>query len=606
MVDAVTSKQTNFHTADGKYVSNKYCKYINSGMSERILSLKVGLRILWGHDMSVVLIEDGVPLFGAESERFERTKHGNKTFPEQTIRAALDRYGFTLDDIDRVVVPYDPDLEPLRFRRYYKHISDSSLPEYKKQTLLEEARTHLRQFSVHLLDEIRAALSTLDGAVPPIVTKPHHLCHAASAFYPSGFDDALVVSMDGFGECSSTVLWHGTDDGLEQIRAYEMPNSIGMFYATFTNYLGYRILNGEGKVMGLAPYGRENESIESAIRSVVETEVDYDVTGLTDGFHKDACLARLESVLERPATQTTDSFTQFEKDLAYTAQKLTEEIVLNIVEYGCRDLGVDQVAFAGGVALNCTLNQQISEHPAVEELFVQPVATDAGIALGATMSEFEPREIEKFAVPYFGPDYDVGQIADLLDRFGVPYSKPTDIERTVAKRLANGELIGRFAGRMEMGPRALGNRSILADPRDVSSRQRINDRVKNREAWRPFAPSILADRADEYLENACEAPYMIRTFDVKPEKVDEIPAVLHPANNTTRPQTVRRDQNPDYYQLIKAFEQLTDVPVLLNTSFNDHGEPIVNEPKQAIKDFFTMGLDTLVLEDLLVEKPAQL
>jgi carbamoyltransferase len=544
------------------------------------------------HDPSAAVFEDGELLFGAEEERFTREKHAERTFPESAIRASLEFCDIGLTDVETVSVAWQPrqmartDIR-LALRR-------PTLPSaYRIVQSLRNYRTARTRLENHL--------ARIETPVPPIRTHVHHRCHAASAFYPSGFEKALVVTLDGRGERDATVVWRGDSDGLERLRTYSFPNSLGAFYSTVTAYLGYRPNNGEGKIMGLAPYGRRNQEIEHKLRQLVETGVDYDVTALE--FHTDGAVGKLESLFDRPRRSTGGAFTDWEKDLAHVTQRLLEETVVDIVRTYCQDQQLSKVALAGGVALNCKMNKRVMELEEVERTFIQPVAHDAGGAVGAGWLEFDAGSVDPMSTVAWGPAYSTADAVRMLDTCKIPYSEPEDIYREVASRLADGELIGWMQGRLEMGPRALGNRSILADPRSTESRDRVNELVKHRERWRPFAPSMLETAAEEYLVDAEPAPYMIKTFDVVEHKREEIAAVLHPGDGTTRPQTVTERQNPRYHALISAFEDLTGVPVVLNTSFNDNGEPIVATPAEAVRDFFSMGLDTLVIEDLLVEKP---
>ncbi len=449
--------------------------------------------------------------------------------------------------------------------------------------------------------EVEARLRDNGEPLPPITLRSHHASHAASAFHLAPFDQGLLLTVDGKGEFDGTVVWRGDEDGIERLRTYETPNSLGHFYGAVTEYLGYRAFNGEGKVMGLAPYGEHDEAIADALRGVVQTGVNYDVTGITSGGIP-AGVERIESVLGRPRSEVGSEFDGWQADLAFVVQELLEETVTAIVERYLEEVSTDNVGMAGGVALNCKMNKQVMEHEAVGSLFVQPVAHDGGLALGAPYLDQAPGSGDPFETVYWGSSYDSGEVRDILESNKIAYDEPNDIAVEVARLLADGELVGWFQGRLEMGPRALGNRSILADPRTEASRDRVNRHVKHSEEWRPFAPSMLEEAADEYLQNAEPAPFMIKTFDVVPERRSEIEAVLHPGDDTTRPQTVREDQNPRYHRLISAFEDITGVPVVLNTSFNDHGEPIVESPTQALKNFYGMGLNALALGDFLIEK----
>ncbi len=574
----------------------------NESMSEYVLSFKPNVDLYGRHDPSAALFEDGELVFMVEEERISRRKHATDAFPSGAIAACLEARKLELADIDRILLPYEPKLrEEILLSHYLRDaltipgavskllslenlVKDSVKARYRPNAVVER---HLREIGT---------------PIPEIEHLSHHACHAASAFHPSGFEEAVVLTVDAKGEYDSTVVWHADADGLERHRTYEHPNSLGLFFAIVTEFLGYRMFNGEGKVMGLAPYGTENPEFERTLRELVTTGVDYDVTPLTKRWGTEHGLRQLESAFDRERNDDPGSFDQWEKDFAYAAQKLLEETVVEIVEHHCEEFGIGTVGLAGGVALNCKANKRVRESDRVEELFVQPVANDAGLALGAGWLEQAPADVPEQSRVYFGPAYGTDEIRRLLESVKVEYREADDVEREVAQRLADGELVGWFQGRQEVGPRALGNRSILADPRTVDSRDRVNEFVKHREEWRPFAPSILAEAADDYLIDAAPSPFMIDSFDVKPSRRDELAAVLHPADDTTRPQTVTAEQNPRYHRLIAEFEAITGVPAVLNTSFNDHGEPIVTTPTEALKDFYGMGLDLLVLDDLLVEK----
>ncbi|WP_265109893.1 carbamoyltransferase family protein [Halosolutus halophilus] len=570
-------------------------------MTEYLLAFKPAIGLYGQHDPSAVLFEDGTPVFGVEEERYTRDKHATDTFPEHAIRACLDSRNLELPDLDRVLLPYDPQLRGEIATHYL--IDAIRAPGLgRKLSALE--RTLVSQVRSRFVPtrQIERRLESIGTPLPPIETVSHHRCHAASAFHPSGFDEGIVLTVDAKGEYDSTVIWYADDDGLRRVRTYEHPNSLGLFFAVVTEFLGYRMFNGEGKVMGLAPYGEENPEIEAVLRDLIDTGVDYDVTGLTRRWGTGHGVELLEDAFGRSRTETPGEFDRWEKDLAYTAQKLLEETVVDVAETAVDRLGTANVALAGGVALNCKLNKRVRESPVVDDVFVQPVAHDAGLALGAGWSRQRPAAVDRQTSVYFGPGYETDEIRSTLETNKIAYAEPDDLERYVAERLADGDLVGWFQGRMEMGPRALGARSILADPRTAASRDRVNRFVKHREEWRPFAPSMLESAAEEYLADGGTAPFMIDAFDVRPAKTDDLEAVLHPADDSTRPQTVREDQHPRYHRLISEFADVTGVPVVLNTSFNDHAEPIVRTPTQALKDFYGMGLDVLVLEDLVVEK----
>lgn len=576
-------------------------QFHSSIMATYILSFKPATELYGQHDPSAALFEDGELVYAIEEERLTRQKHAIDTFPRKAIEACLDYRDLDLGDISRIILPYHP---PLGNKILGHYIRDSLSVDgvLSKGTALERVLKTRAKATFRATNEVELRLSQLGDSVPPIETRSHHACHAASAFHPSGFTEALVLTIDAKGEYDSTVVWKATLDGLKRIRTYEHPNSLGLFFAVITEFLGYEMFNGEGKVMGLAPYGTENEAIESALREVIDTGVDYDVTDLTKRWGTGHGVAVLEEIFGRSRVESPREYDQWEKDLAHTAQKLLEETVVDIVESYSPHIGNGNVSLAGGVVLNCKMNTRILETDDVEELFVQPVAHDAGLALGAGWLEQPPDTVPKLTHIYLGPEYQTTEIKQLLKKNKIPFSEPTDLEGYIADRLTAGDLVGWFQGRLELGPRSLGNRSILADPRSAESRDRINQFVKHREEWRPFAPSMLESAANEYLDPSHIAPFMITTASVPSKHQDELDAVLHPGDQTTRPQTVRQNQNPRYYRLISEFYDRTGVPALLNTSFNDHGEPIVTTPKEAIKDFFGMGLDVLAIEDLVVTK----
>lgn len=570
-------------------------------MTEYLLAFKPAIGLYGQHDPSAVLFEDGVPVFGVEEERYTREKHATETFPERSIRACLDHRDLELTDLDRILLPYDP---RLRSEIATHYLTDAIRAPGVGRKLSALERTLVTQVQSRFVPtrQIETRLESIGTPVPPIETISHHRCHAASAFHPSGFDEGVVLTIDAKGEYDATVVWYADGERLERVRTYEHPNSLGLLFAVVTEFLGYRMFNGEGKVMGLAPYGDDNPEIESVLRDLIDPGVDYDVTDLTKRWGTGYGVETLENVFGRSRTETAGEFDQWEKDLAHTAQKLLEETVVDIAETAVERFGTANVALAGGVALNCKLNKCVRESPVVDDVFVQPVANDAGLALGAGWSRQRPAVVDRQTDVYLGPEYETDGIRSTLETNKIEYAEPDDLERYVAERLADGDLVGWFRGRMEMGPRALGARSILADPRTAASRDRVNRFVKHREEWRPFAPSMLESAAEEYLIDGGSAPFMIDAYDIRPERTDELEAVLHPADDSTRPQTVREDQHPRYHRLIAEFADITGVPVVLNTSFNDHAEPIVRTPTQAIKDFYGMGLDVLVLEDLVIEK----
>lgn len=585
----------------GEYKYIRPCPFLS--VTEVVLSLKVGpgLNSFFSHDNSVILVEDGNILFGVEDERLSRVKHGMNKFPESAIRSAMNHTGHSISDIDRIVIGFDPTLIPNRISyeaNKMLHL-DSDLEK------LSKCHDKIRLYYIYmqkLFDVLeKLFVRNFGGSSPPIETIGHHRAHAISAHYLSPFRNGLVLTVDWAGEYDATVVWEANGNDIQRVHTFELPNSLGLFYTIITKYLGFHPFNGEGKVMGLAPYGEQNDKIHEKLVQYIDTRAHYDVEYFTSaGLNKG--VEKLSNLFDKPRITDNEQFDQWHKDVAYATQSILEEIITNLVSYYCDFVGAASVAVAGGVALNCKMNKRIRELQEVDEIFIQPVAHDAGVALGGALSVFPESQVREMESIYWGPDQSTDEVAATLEEYKIDYRTPQNLERYVASRIAEGNLVGWVQGRTEMGPRALGNRSILADSRTIESRDRVNKYVKHREPWRPFAPSLLREAADEYLVDATNAPYMIQTFDVVPDKVEEIPAVTHPRDDTVRPQTVTADQNPRYYRLIEEFADITGVPVILNTSFNDSGEPIVNTPREAISDFYTMGLDILVLEDMVIEK----
>jgi len=577
--------------------------------SQYIVSLKPNIGGV-SHDQSAALFRDGHLVRAAAEERFTRDKHAIGQFPSNAVRYCLDEEGITLEAVDVLAVADNP-------KGYLKRLPWSVRNSLFNTDGVIETVGSIRNTIVQGIfvrsmfpeHRIREGLSGFDYRdLPDLDFVGHHRSHAASAYYYSGFDDASVITVDGSGEYDSTVIWDVEGSELRRAETFKTPNSIGLMYGFVTRFLGYRMNNGETKIMGMAPYGDPNRSIRRGLERLVSYGGGtYDVTDLTDCANPEA---KLSGELGMAPRSPGDPFEQHHRDLAYEVQRLTEELVVDLVEYNHERTGKRNVAVAGGVFLNCKMNKRIMESEVCEQLFVQPAAGDDGLAIGAgRVAAIRKGHASMdgeggFFSPYLGSEADDSEVEEIISesKLASEHLDEEEVPERVARDIAGGKLVGHFHGRMEFGPRALGNRSILADPRTVESKDRVNEYVKHREPWRPFAPSILEEAAGEYLVDAEPAPYMIKTFDVKPDKVGEIEAVIHEGDDTTRPQTVRSDQNERYYEIIAAFEAITGVPAVLNTSFNDHGEPIVRTPREAVRDFFSMGLDVLYLEDYRLEK----
>jgi carbamoyltransferase len=429
----------------------------------------------------------------------------------------------------------------------------------------------------------------------------HHASHAWSAYGLSGFDESLVVVMDGWGAWQSTTIYHARGDELRPLKTFAYPNSLGIFYEAFTDLLGFERQNDEWKVMGLAAYGEPTYDLSDYLRITTDG---YRVNSraLSGRFYGDiAPLVARYGPRRNPDKDITDD----DRNLAASVQKATEDAIFAVVREGIRLTGCKRLSLAGGVAMNSKANGRLLASGLIDDIFVQPAATDDGAAIGAAIAAHQhlglPLPRARMTHAYLGPAFTDADVEHALRTYKLPVVRVDHVEQETASLLANGKIIGWFQGRMEFGPRALGNRSILADPRSVDMRDRVNEVVKFREGWRPFAPSCLEEVAPTYFAGCTDAPFMILTFDVLEHQRAVIPAVTH-ADNTARVQTVSRHTNPSYWQLIDAFGRLTGVPVIMNTSFNLKGEPIVCSPKDAIRTFYSSGLDFLVLGHYIVAK----
>jgi carbamoyltransferase len=548
------------------------------------------------HDTSAALVKDGRVVFAAEEERFSRLKKDAR-FPRLAIQAALEHGGIGFDDLDGIALGWNRGGEtPLHTLR---STLNGSLP-LSRQFILDSLVTIGRELHS---GNGRRALQRNFGAIDPsrLVYVDHHEAHAWSAYALSGFDDALVLVMDGRGASQATTIYHGRNGQLNALKTIRYPNSLGAFYEGFTDLLGFERHNDEWKVMGLAAYGQPTHDMSDVLR----------VTA--DGYQLDAHAVcgsdwnDISRLVQRygPRRNPEVSITQEDKNLAASVQQATEQAMFALVREGVRLTGSRRLCLAGGVAMNSKANGRILASGLIDEIFVQPAATDDGTAIGAALGAHAalgvPVPRYEMTDAYLGPAYSDDEIAAVLRTYKLPGIHVPNVAAVTAELLAAGKIVGWFQGRMEFGPRALGNRSILADPRSVEMRDRVNECVKFREGWRPFAPSCLAESAGEYFEGCQKAPFMILTFDVRPEKRAVIPAVTH-ADNTARVQTVTREANPRYHALISEFAKRTGVPVVMNTSFNLKGEPIVCAPKDAVRTFYSSGLDFLVLGDYIVAK----
>lgn len=566
-----------------------------------------------GVDPAACLVRDGELVAYVEEERLIRFKHAKGIFPIRSIDFCLESAGLTLADIDYVAYGWDgPRYANGGMRDFYERVNKAYPPDEAtvawQNGLLRwhderNGRERLRRQIVRFYGETEAL---------PMRFYPHHKSHAVTAYMMSPFDEALVLTVDGSGDSQCLTVWVGSGDDLELIHETEIPHSLGWFYAAITEFLGFDAYDGEYKVMGLAAYGRPNRRFREALARVVTQAPngwDYrvDPTFIHHGPHtySDRFTDRLVEVLGLVPRQGKRPLTPVHEDLAFEAQRLLEERILQLLAHFRRTTGLKRLCLAGGVALNVKMNSRIHQSGIFDDLFIFPIPSDSGTSIGAALGvyhELTGRRPAPLRHVYLGPSYSDEQIEQEIRSCGLDYRVADDIAEEVAALLAEGKVVGWFQGGMEGGPRALGARSILADPRNEASRDRVNAAIKFREYWRPFCPSILEEEAARFMENATRAPYMILAFKATPEARRLCPAVVH-VDGTMRVQTVDAATNPRFHRLLEAFGRRTGVPVLLNTSFNIKGEAMVCSARDALRTFWTTGLDALALGNCLIEKP---
>jgi carbamoyltransferase len=586
------------------------------------------------HDSAAALVVDGEIVAAAQEERFSRKKHDAR-FPRQAVRYCLEAGGIRLTEIDQIVFYDKPFLKFERLLETYLAFAPRGFRSFRMAMPLW-LREKLFQKSL-LANELK---SLDDGFQPEgrLNFTEHHVSHAASAFYPSPFEEAVVLTMDGVGEWATTSVGMGRGTELTIEREIHFPHSLGLLYSAFTYYAGFKVNSGEYKVMGLAPYG-EPRFTQAILDHLIDVKPDGSYRMNLDYF--DYCTGlkmtneRFDALFGGPPRKPEQQLTQREMDLAASVQAALEEVVLRMTRALRADYGVDNLCLAGGVALNCVANGKILRDGAFKNIWIQPAAGDAGGALGAALSgaygiggatrRVTPgRDAMKGA--YLGPEFTQADIEARLSAEKAAFERlaPDAVIAETAKALAEGKAVGWFDGRMEFGPRALGARSILGDPRSPQMQSVLNLKVKYRESFRPFAPSVLREDVAEWFDLDCDSPYMLLVADVAAgrrkamteaemklfgiDKLNvprsDVPAITH-VDYSARIQTVSADVNPRYHALISAFKDLTGCPMLVNTSFNVRGEPLVCTPEDAFRCFMGTEIELLVVGDAVLRKDVQ-
>lgn len=567
------------------------------------------------HDSAAALLLDGEVVAAAQEERFTRKKN-DAAFPRHALRFVLQEAGLQGADISAVAFYEKPFLKFERLLETYHWFAPKGFRSFRQAASLwlKEKLYMKRQLEA----ELREA-----GIRAKLLFPEHHLSHAASAFYPSPFAQAAILTIDGVGEWATTTICRGEGNEIRLLREIPFPHSLGLFYAAFTAYCGFLVNSGEYKLMGLASYGKPGERTGQYIRRIRERLIDLRADGSfllnMDCFDyaaglKMTCDTAWKALFGLPPRKPGEPLAEAYIDLAYAAQAITEEAVVRLARTARRLTGCRQLTLAGGVALNCVANGRIEREGLFDSLWIQPAAGDAGGALGAAYAVRHIYQGEKrlcgrpdtLAYGYLGPSFPDKRIRTLIRKEQAKgrYLPDDVLYREVALRLAEGRIVGWFQGAMEWGPRALGNRSILADPRRADMKDRLNRAVKFRESFRPFAPSVLEEEASRYFDGKDPSPYMLKVMEVRPDYRSLLPAVTH-ADDTARVQTVTRLSNPRFYALLEAFKAQTGYGVLVNTSFNVRGEPIVCTPEDAWRCFRHSGMDDLVIGNWLFGKGEQ-
>lgn len=588
------------------------------------------------HDSSIALLKNGGLVFAAQEERYTRIK-ADASFPKNALRDCLQRHNLHIDDIDFLIFYENPT------KKYHRIFNDcinnipNSLGSFIRG-VYPWAKGKKDQACL-IQNEIKIALNLNSlTEIPPIFCTDHHLSHAASAFYPSPYNEAAILCIDGVGESETTSIWYGNGNKISKHFSIKYPHSLGLLYSAFTQYTGFKVNFGEYKLMGLAPYGKPiyAELIKEKLITIYEDGsylLNLNYFSYRNG--KKMINHRFEKLFNHKARKPESEITQHEMDIANSIQLVINEILLKLVNKIYRELNTENLCMAGGVALNCVTNGYIAEQSSFKNIWVQPAANDAGGSLGAAYlgwyeylnHEREPgSNMDAMQGAYLGPCFLENEIEHYLNSVSARYEKYSlnDLINETARLLAEGNIIGWFQGKMEFGPRALGNRSILGDPRSPKMQSIMNLKIKYRESFRPFAPSILAEYAQDYFNFTKASPYMLfvnkvsKQYRIKMQDEQNhlfglellglqrstVPAVTH-VDYSARVQTVHPETNPLYYGLIKAFYNLTQCPLLVNTSFNVRGEPIVCSPKNAYECFMSTEMDYCAIGSCLLTKTKQ-
>ncbi|MEW6468023.1 MAG: carbamoyltransferase C-terminal domain-containing protein [Bacteroidota bacterium] len=566
----------------------------------------------YGHDSAATLVVNDNVVFAVEEERLNRKKHYGG-IPAESIRACLAFAGLSMSDIDHVAFFWKPSISyskvPVFLFRYW----------YRIPSLLREQRSFSVEENLGMLNylkDMRRLPNTLQGLFTGQKMKfrfhllEHHFCHAASAYYPTPYEDAAILTIDGAGEWTTSLLAQGRGNKIRKLSSVDTPYSLGAFYQAVSRHLGFKLIEGPGKLMGLASYGDANSEAYKKMRALFRLTdrggFKFDMRYFSYHYTRRSGVSKRFTDLFGPSKTEGRDWSEHELNVAAAAQHIVEDVILHQAHWLKKQTGSDNLCIAGGVGLNSVTNGLIAKEGLFKNIFIQPAAGDSGTSMGAALLLGHqvlnrPRSYV-MDTAFLGPGYTEAEYENALLQFKLPYVKTGAYASFAAKKLAEGKILGWFQGRMEFGPRALGNRSIIASPLKKEMKDILNARVKFRERFRPFAAIVLEEECGKYFDSSYPNPYMLVVYNVRPEYVDKVPAITH-VDGSVRIQTVNQSENPQMRKLLEAFRQETGYSVLINTSFNIKGEPIVCSPYDAVHSFVRADMDYLIMGNFVVAKP---
>lgn len=575
---------------------------------------KYYIGVFEGHyDPAAAIVCDGKVLAYSEEERHTRQKHAVGAYPVKALRYCLETAGISLEDVESIAVNWDlPAFTNGSMNAFFEKLNQ----EYDvNQGTLSWQKFMLNKFNSEKYTQyhhkqLRKAFGNV--ALPPIKSFPHHFSHCFQTFYQSPFEQAVCLTLDGSGDQNCTVIWKAEGDKITPIRNIEIPHSLGWVYAAFTEYLGFQAYDGEYKVMGLAAYGQPDSKLSEKVAKIIQWDdiqqtyrIDPSYVHYGEHTYSERFTDKLATLFHRQPRLSCEEITTWHENLAFAVQKRLEEVVVKLTEWAIDKTGISNVCIGGGVGMNVKMNQRIFESSKVSDLFVHPLCSDGGGAQSVALASCHqatgvlPEKLQTLALGYSETNESVQKMLDLVQ---LDYTYYEDIEDATAEELAQGKIVGWVQGNMEAGPRALGQRSILADPRNTKNRDKVNSIIKFREYWRPFCPSMTYEDVDRFFDAYTDAPYMVVAFKANDHLKEVAPAIVH-TDQTARVQMVHQDVLPRYHKLLKRFESRSSIPILLNTSFNVKGEPLVTSAQDALRTFWSTGMDILVIENYMIRKP---